>query len=317
MSDTSTRQPEEAIPEEPAPILVTTSRGPVECAVAGEGPAVIALHGAKGGYDQGLILARTIAEAGYRFIAISRPGYLRTPLRTGRSPEEQADLYAEVLDALGVRGPAAVMAVSGGGYSALHFALRHRERCWGLVLVSTAGGIVEEPIPLSFRLTSVLVRFRWLNDRIRRKIDQDPRAAAGRAILDPAVRARTLADRRATELLVSLVRSTADRMAMRVPGTFNDIRVTRVTDYPLERVGVPVIVVHGTRDRMVPFERHGRVLGTRIPGAELLAIEGGEHVSIFTHRAEVRAKVTRFLREHAPKAAAGVSSPAAASARRS
>ena len=39
-------------------------------------------------------------------------------------------------------------------------------------------------------------------------------------------------------------------------------------------------------------------------GAELLAIEGGEHVAIFTHRNEVRARVTRFLREHVPPAAA-------------
>ncbi len=316
MSDATTQSAGEAVPVEPAPIVVPTSRGPVECAVHGEGPTIIALHGAMGGWDQSLILARTIAEAGYRFVGISRPGYLGTPLSAGRRPEEQADLYVEVLDALGARD-AALMAVSGGGYSAITFALRHRERCWGLVLVSTTGGIVREPIPLSFRLTTLLVRSRWVNERIRRKIDQDPRAAAARAILDPAVRERTLRDPRATELLVSLVRSTADRMARRVPGTFNDIAVTRRTTYPLEQVGVPVLVVHGTADRMVPFEQHGRVLGSRSPGAELLAIEGGEHVSIFTHRAEVRAKVTRFLREHAPRAASPLSAPAAASARRS
>lgn len=37
------------------------------------------------------------------------------------------------------------------------------------------------------------------------------------------------------------------------------------------------------------------ITGVQVP------IEGGEHVSIFTHRDEVRARVTRFLREHAPK----------------
>ncbi len=77
--------------------------------------------------------------------------------------------------------------------------------------------------------------------------------------------------------------------------------MTRTTTYPLEQIAVPVLVVHGTGDRLVPFAQHGRALAAGIPGAELLALEGGEHVAIFTHRNEVRARVTQFLREHAPR----------------
>ena len=44
----------------------------------------------------------------------------------------------------------------------------------------------------------------------------------------------------------------------------------------------------------------------RIPGAELLAIEGGDHVAIFTHRDQARARVTRFLLAHAPSERRGV-----------
>jgi pimeloyl-ACP methyl ester carboxylesterase len=88
------------------------------------------------------------------------------------------------------------------------------------------------------------------------------------------VRAGTLHDPDAGPLFTALLRSTSDRMALRLPGTENDIRVTRTTAYPLEQIGVPILVVHGTAERLVPFAQHGQVLATRIPGAELLAIEG-------------------------------------------
>src|SRR5512145_918287 len=78
----------------PSPAVVETSRGPVECAIVGDGPVVVALHGAMGGWDQSLLLARTLGEGGYRYVGVSRPGYLGTPLASGRSPEEQADLLA-------------------------------------------------------------------------------------------------------------------------------------------------------------------------------------------------------------------------------
>ena len=135
---------------------------------------------------------------------------------------------------------------------------------------------------------------------MRRKVAQDPLRAAGRSITDPDVRARTLRDPVARGLLAELVSSTLDRPDLRIGGTENDIRVTRSTEYALERVEVPVLVVHGTADRMVPFEAHGRRLAERIPGAELLALRGGEHACIFTHREEVRARVGRFLRQHLP-----------------
>ena len=80
-----------------------------------------------GGYDQGLILARTIGAPEYRHVAVSRAGYLGTALTAGRNPEEQADLCADLLDALGI-DRTAVLAVSGGGPCALQFALRHRDR---------------------------------------------------------------------------------------------------------------------------------------------------------------------------------------------
>jgi pimeloyl-ACP methyl ester carboxylesterase len=271
----------------------------VEYAEYGAGPAILALHGAMGGWDQSLLLARTIAGAGYRFIGLSRPGYLGTPLDATRSPEEQADLYAAALDALGVRR-AAVMAVSGGGPSAMSFALRHRERCRGLVLVATCGSKVETRLPLAFQMLKLAARWPWLAGAMERKAaGRDPAEAARRSIPDAALRDRTLADPEAGPLFRELLSSTSDRMALRLPGTLNDVAVSRAWTCALERIAVPVLVVHGTEDRAVPFERHGKVLAERIPGAELVALRGGDHVAIFTHREEATARVARFLAAHA------------------
>ena len=286
------------MPTGPQPRFISTSRGSVEYAEHGEGPAVLALHGAMGGWDQSLLLARVLATEGNRFVGLSRPGYLGTPLAIARSPEDQADLYASVLDALRLPD-AAVMAVSGGGPSAIHFALRHPARCRGLVLVSTCGGKVTTRLPLAFQVLRLAARWPWLAAAMERRAARGLEAAACRSIPDPALRERTVQDAEAGPLFRELLASTSSRMGERLPGTLNDVAVTRTSTYPLERVAVPVLVVHGTKDRAVPFALHGKALSERIPGAELVALEGGEHVAIFTHRGEARARVIRFLAKRA------------------
>jgi pimeloyl-ACP methyl ester carboxylesterase len=249
-----------------------------------------------GGYDQGQILVRTVGETGYRYVAVSRPGYLGTPLTAGRTLEEQADLYAELLDGLGIR-QTAVMAISGGGPSAIHFALRHRNRCWGLVLISTCAGKVDTPIPLSFQLMKHLVRLPAFVAMMKRRTKKDLEGALRRSITDPILRARTVRDPEVRPLMEEVLVGLFDRIVRRLPGTENDIRIIRTTTYPLEQIAVPALVVHGTEDRLVPFAEHGKSLAARIPGAQLLAVEGGVHMAIFTHREEVRARVTRFLHD--------------------
>ena len=92
--------------------------------------------------------------------------------------------------------------------------------------------------------------------------------------------------------------STFDRMGQRIKGTENDIEISRTTTYPLENLNVPVLIVHGTEDQLVPFEKNAKMYKTRAPNADLLSVEGGEHVAIFTHRNIVRPKVIEFMQRH-------------------
>ena len=72
--------------------IVQTARGPVEFAEIGKGRAVLVSHGTPGGYDGELAVLRLThaQDKGFRYIVPSRPGYLRTPIDVGRTPQEQA-----------------------------------------------------------------------------------------------------------------------------------------------------------------------------------------------------------------------------------
>ncbi len=283
-----------------APMIVQTRRGGVECSLSGEGPAVLLLHGAMGGYDQGLMLGRaTVGSPGFQFVAVSRPGYLGTPLAAGRTPEEQADICADVLDALAIRATA-VIAISGGGQCALQFALRYPDRCWALVMVSACSAQLNVRLPLRFYVMKLMARIPPLVAAMRAKAVTDPDRAARRSIPDPALRARTLNDPDAGPLLRALQSSVMERMVARLPGTQNDITQSRLPfAYPLEQIMTPALVVHGTDDEAVPFA-HAKALAERLPAAELLCVPDGRHVSIFTHRDLIRPRIKGFLDVHAP-----------------
>lgn len=277
------------------PRIVATRLGPVEYSEYGQGPVVVSLHGAMGGHDQSRILAQTIAGEGYRHLAISRPGYLGTPLSSGKSPESQADLIAALLEELGIE-TASVMAVSGGGPAAIFFAHRFPHRCRSLVLASTCATKISTPIPLSFKVMQVLARIPFVADSIGKKMSADLQTVAGRSITDPDLLEQTFADPQVAPLFKAMLLSTAGRMNRRLAGTKNDIRISRSYDYPLEALKMAVLIVHGELDQHVPFLDHALPLQRRLPQSKLLAIDQGEHVAIFTHRKEVQAAVMEFLK---------------------
>jgi pimeloyl-ACP methyl ester carboxylesterase len=135
--------------------IIQTNSGPIECATAGDGPPVLVSHGAGGGWDQGLLTARMYLNDEFQAISPSRFGYLRTPYPADASPAAQAEAYADLLDALGIsRG--AILASSGGGPSALQFALRHSDRCSALVMVAAVSQAVP-PRPKTIEIGNKVV----------------------------------------------------------------------------------------------------------------------------------------------------------------
>jgi len=254
------------------------------------------LHGGMGGVDQGRILVQALGlTVGFKTIEVARPGYPGTGIEAGRTPDEQADLYAALLDRLSVE-KAVVAAVSAGGPSAISFAIRHPGRCRGLILTSCCTGHLALPESLMRRLPAmrIMAKVPLLSSFLRWRSTRNPEGSASRSIEDPELRRRTLADPEAGPLMRALQQSVFNDMAARLVGTINDMeQFGRLTTLPYQQITAPVLVIHGSGDRIVPFE-HGERVARAAPNAELMAIEGGEHVSLFTHLHAIRARVATF-----------------------
>ena len=119
--------------------IAQTNCGPIEYANAGNRPPVLVVHGAGGGFDQGLAVARLLVEGGFQAIARSRFGYLRTPMPENRDrlADTQADAHVCLLDTLKL-SKVAVFGVSAGAPSSMRLCLKRQECCSALVLMAPA-----------------------------------------------------------------------------------------------------------------------------------------------------------------------------------
>jgi non-heme chloroperoxidase len=64
----------------------------------------------------------------------------------------------------------------------------------------------------------------------------------------------------------------------------------------LPKIDIPVLVLHGTADRVLPIEACGPRTHELIPGSEYVPIEGAPHGLCWTHAEEVNAELLRFFK---------------------
>lgn len=286
---------------------VQTERGPVEYDLYGtEGPVVLSVHAGLGGADQGRLFASWLQDDGFRILSPSRPGYLGTPLDSGRTIDEQADLLAALLDELNI-DRVGVFAVSAGGPVGYTFAARHPERVWGLVSI---GGV---SLPDPDAATNSPLQAAFLN-AIGQKLAKLTASVSLESIVSGTLdETSTFTDEQKAERADYIMRTDDVRLffkAMfdgtfpyekRMPGTDNDSRQTRKMDIPFDRITAPALILHGTEDGDVPFE-HGEHAAAQIPGAQHHWMPDEDHLAFWLspHSEDVQRIVRAFLDEHAP-----------------
>lgn len=281
--------------------VVDTSRGPVEVARHGEAPYVLIMHGTPQGHNASFIGA-PLEAAGFGTITLSRPGYLRTPLASGRTFAEQADAAAALLDALGI-DEVAVYGISGGGPSSIEFAARHPDRIRALMLeVAISQRYTPEVSDLTVALTMNSFVF-WLQGLLLRFA---PRFTVRQFLkiestLDPADQSRIADDVMRSPAKMELLRELSANAPFDLlrAGFENDMEQFAAIDrLPLDQVRCPTLIVHGTHDGDVPY-RHAEDAAREIPGAELFTVEKGWHLlALSDGDGAYRQAEIDFLKEH-------------------
>jgi pimeloyl-ACP methyl ester carboxylesterase len=276
-------------------VLLVTKCGPIEYQEAGAGVPLLAVHGSGGGHDQGMAFAARLENSGMRVIAMSRFGYLGTPMPVDASAAAQADAHVCLLDALGI-DRAAVMGGSAGAPSALQMAIRHPDRVSALILL----------VPLAYKppthADSAPPMPAWLEATMMRLISSDflfwaaihvARDQVIKVVLatPPELLATASPQERAR---VNAMLNNILPVSARAAGLRSDSTVGKhLAPAPLESIQIPTLIISARDDRYGTYAT-AQYTASRIPMAKFVGFDQGGHTWV-GHDNEVMAEIVKLL----------------------
>lgn len=241
--------------------------------------------------------AADAAARGIRLVGYDRPGYGGSDRHPGRSVVDVAVDSAAIADALGA-GPFRTWGVSGGGPHVLACAALLGERVTAAAALASIAPYGSEGLD-------------WLAGMGQDNLDEFGAVTQGeetlRAYLTQASAQVVAAgpDGLASEFrsilpnvdVAVLTGDVAQFMYAWLAGgqrngyegwLDDDLAFVRGWGIDLESIGVPVLLVHGRHDLMVPFT-HGQWLATHIPGATARLTDDDGHLTLITNVGDVHA----------------------------
>jgi 2-hydroxy-6-oxonona-2,4-dienedioate hydrolase len=271
--------------------IANTTAGLIEYAENGAGMPLLSIHGAGGGYDQGLANSAGLVGDGFRVIAPSRFGYLGTPIPADASPSAQADAHAALLAELKV-DRAIVVGISAGARSALELSLRHPDQVAALILIVPGTYAPASPVAIegsrgsqfAFWLVNAGADFAWwVTEKIApsvliRFIGVPPEVVAA-------------APKAEQDRVRQIVRS-VQPLSRRFPGINIDSNPD-LGRLPLSRIDMPTLVI-SARDDLFNTLPAAELAARSIPNAKLVVYDTGGHLLV-GHDREVRSTIGGFL----------------------
>lgn len=260
----------------------------VHYVLAGQGPAVLLLHGLGTSLVTWARNIEPLAAAGYRVLALDLPGHGDSdkPKNISYDPAAGARLIHRLLPALGVER-VSLVGSSAGGLIVGMYALAHPQQVERLVLVS-AGGLGRQ-VAWFLRLFSLpgvgelLYQPRWQSevDLSRRIFCRMPSFL--NQVLPEMQRVRTLpGTRRAT---LQALRSSVNLFGQ---------RPSRYILHKLRQLPVPVLTVWGEKDSILPV-RHAQAMRQALPGSVVRTMPECGHWPHMERAEEFNALLVSFL----------------------
>jgi pimeloyl-ACP methyl ester carboxylesterase len=249
------------------------------------------------------LYGRSVADAtarGLRLISYDRPGYGDSTPQPGRNMADCADDARVICQALGI-GRLAMWGLSGGGPHVLACAALLPDLVTAAACLSSVAPYDAEGLDwyAGFSQDAVAeVRLMFADKAASRAMFEKSlgeMVAASPAELAQEMKAQ--APDADLDFLTDEAISMQQACAPGIEGCWDDCW-TQVTPwgFDLARIAVPVLLLHGSRDRAVPFS-HGQWLAAHIFGVEAWMFDGEGHGMVReNHIGEVHA----WLASHAP-----------------
>jgi len=267
--------------------ILNTNLGEIEYAVKGEGTPVLLLHGAGGGYDQGLWLGKISLGDGYRFISVSRFGYLRSPIPEDASMKAQAALYTALLNHLKIYR-VVVVGGSNGGPSALQFAHNHADRCATLILLS-ARSMFRAPGDKDMFYIKIIHLIQqsdfvyWLFAKSFQSLILELMGVPTGVYKNFTPEQKELAQEMLNIMLP---------MSQRYKGTIHDGEMILPDSVSMSEISVPTLIIHAKDDALVSYG-HAEYAHKSIEQSKLILFETGGH-ALLSQMDKVREYVRDF-----------------------
>lgn len=259
----------------------------VHVIVQGEGPDVVLIHGASGNaLDMMQAFGADLAKD-HRVIAFDRPGLGYSDTLADQSLKAQALHLAAAAKQLNVRTPL-VIGQSYGGSVSLAWAIYAPIKPRALVLISAPSMPWPGKLDVTYRLTANPVGSALLLPLAAGLLPMSYIDKAVASVFSPEAVPQGYAKAIAAPLALRLAALRANMAQV------NALRAQLVGMEPLyPNLALPIEMIHGTADSVVPVEVHSIPFTKLVPSAHLEVIEGAGHMPHYTRKPQVLAAIAR------------------------
>jgi pimeloyl-ACP methyl ester carboxylesterase len=265
--------------------FVTIEGRRVHLVISGKGPDLVLIHGASGSLREFTFGLMQRLAKDYRVIAVDRPGHGYSDPIPDASLQAQAKIIKAAVASLGVDRPI-VLGQSYGGAVALAWAREGGPSA--LVLVGAPSLPWPGKLGLWYRLTANPVGRAVLVPLASALVPQSYVTGATEAVFAPSAVPAGYIEHFGPEL--ALRRSAMAANVTQV-NELRDQLVAQQASYP--EMTLPIELIHGTEDTIVPLNIHSGPLAKILPNVRLTVVEGAGHMPHHSHPEIVIAAIAR------------------------